>query len=325
MEKENAQCEAIRANFPFDFLQILDLFKILRKHYPDIIHTHGYKSTILGFFLAKLFKIHVIRTFHGWLPINNFKSKFYALTSLIVLKYFDRVIAVSDQIRQGLEKKNIPSNKLLLLRNVPTINNGSRVEYNKNELRDEIGIPHHSKLIGFIGRLEPIKGCSQLISSIPYIIDCHSNFYFIIVGDGSQREVLAQKVIDLQLEGRVYFYGYHSNVTKVFRSLDLFVLPSLNEGIPLALLESMSNGVLAIATNVGGVPEVIEDRINGILVPPNNPRALSKAILHSFKNEEEKNRMIYQAQNTVKIKFNVEKWIKTTEDIYNELLTSRKR
>lgn len=169
-----------------------------------------------------------------------------------------------------------------------------------------------------MGRLEPVKGCSQFIESIPEVIENYPDSYFVVVGDGTERKSLESIVKELGIENRVYFCGFRDDPINIFQSLDLYVLPSLNEGIPLAMLEAMSSEVPVVATSVGGIPEVIKDKVNGLLVPPENPRALAEGILESLGNPGETAKRVVEAKKTIINEYNMGKWIEKIQNFYLE-------
>jgi len=316
--KANCKMEAIRIRSSYDSSQIRDLYKLIRRYRPQIIHTHGYKTNIIGFLMAKIFRIPIVTTFHGWLHTRKIKTKIFDRLNLLMLRHFDLIITVSDQIRLELECMNIPSHKMVVLKNVPTIE--SIRNPSKRSFRDELGVSHNSKLVGFIGRLEPVKGCLQFIKAASEILHRDQDFTFIIVGDGSERPTLERHVLELGIERYILFLGFCSDPANVFRSLDLYVLPSLDEGLPLALLEAMLLGVPVIATAVGGVQEVIQDGVNGILVPANNTPAMVRAIEYSLNDKVATSQRVFKAKKTIEQKYDVSTWVKKIEEIYLRLL-----
>lgn len=299
-------------------MQILHIYRIVKKHHPDIIHTHGYKTNVLGFLVAKLFGIPIVTTVHGFYS-NKMKTEILLRLSLMLLRHFDRIIVVSDQIKAELERAQVSSKKMRLIKNVPFIETKENLA-SASTFREEFGIPFNAKLIGFVGRLEPVKDCSLFIKTIPRVIKSNPDSHFVVVGDGSERKSLESLVTELCIENRVSFCGFRDDTMNVFQSLDLYVLPSINEGIPLAMLEAMSHGVPVVATRVGGIPEVIKDKVNGILVPPKNIEALAESIVESLSNPNETAKRILEAKKTIINEYDMRKWIEKIQGIYLEMI-----
>lgn len=317
-KKLNLKVDPINCKNPYDLLQILHIYRIVKKHHPDIIHTHGYKTNILGFLVSKLFGIPIVVTVHGLYPIKT-KTNLRQRLSLMLLKHFDRIIAVSSQMNTVLKSKKVSSKKIINIRNVPPINVEEHSS-NIGTLREEIGIPSNLKVLGFVGRLEYIKGCDLLIQAVSKIHSTNLDFCLVVVGDGPERKSLDLLVRKLGLKKYVYFCGFRNDIKNVFQSLDLYVLPSFNEGIPLAMLEAMSHGVPVVATRVGGIPEVIKDKVNGILVPPRNPEALAEGIMEALSSPEETAKRVIEAKKTIQNEYSIEQWIKKIQNTYLEMV-----
>lgn len=316
-EKLDLPLELIRFKNAYDVRQILDTCRVVRKHHPHIIHTHGYKSNILGFFAAKLFRIPIMTTVHGLYQIGSKTSSAVQL-SLLLLRHFTLVIPVSDQIRAELRGLKVPVEKMVTTRNIPPLNieTYSQTAYT---FREEIDALPTSKIVGFVGRLEHVKGCDQLIRAVASIEKKNLDFCVVIVGDGPERTLLEALVEELDLRKKVHFCGFRYDPMRVFQSLDLLVLPSRNEGIPLAMLEAMSQGVPVVATRVGGIPEVIQDKVNGLLVEAANPRSLAEAIVECLSRPDETEKRVLEAKKTVTESYNLEAWIKKYQSVYDRV------
>lgn len=318
--KLNLPLEPIRLAKAYDLLQIVDLFKIIQKYRPHVIHSHGYKTNFLGFLVGKLFGIRTVATVHG-LYSDRLRAELFVRASFVLLRHFDVIITVSDKIGQLLENMKVHPRKMITIRNVPNIN-VERSSKTEVSFREEISLPPDSKIIGFVGRLEPIKGCCQFIKAAFQVARKNSNCSFVIIGEGSERTLLEGSVNARSLGNRIHFIGFREDVQDIFRALDLFVLPSLNEGIPLALLEAMYHGTPVIATSVGGVPEIIQDGVNGILVPPNDSNALAAAIIESLRDPDMTTRRVVEAKRTINREFNVGRWTRKIERVYINVVRS---
>ena len=147
------------------------------------------------------------------------------------------------------------------------------------QVRRALGIPADAPLLGTVSRLVPVKGLIHLVAAIPEILRRCPRAHLALAGDGEERELLAAQAAALSVADRVHFLGFRDDVPAVIGALDLFVLPSLNEGLGKVLVAAMALGVPIVATKVGGVPEVVEDGRQGLLVPPADPAALAKAAI----------------------------------------------
>jgi glycosyltransferase involved in cell wall biosynthesis len=148
----------------------------------------------------------------------------------------------------------------------------------RRAVRAECGIPADAPVIGVLARLSEQKGLTYLIAAAPAILAAHPETHVLLVGDGPLREDLAAQARALGVDQRVHFVGYRANTVDFLRAMDLFVLPSLYEGMPLSILEAMGAGLPVVATAVDGTPEAVVDGETGSLVPPADPMALAEAV-----------------------------------------------
>jgi glycosyltransferase involved in cell wall biosynthesis len=163
------------------------------------------------------------------------------------------------------------------------------------------------------------------LRAIPRVTKSDPDSFFVVVGDGPERKSLETLARELRIENRVHFCGFRDDPMSVFQSLDLYVLSSLSEGIPVAMLEAMASGVPVVATLVGGIPEVIKDKVNGLLVPSQNPDALADGILEALTHSSETAKRVLEAKKTMANEFNMGKWIETIQNIYSEMKTPTKK
>ncbi|GAB7026155.1 glycosyltransferase [Geotalea toluenoxydans] len=305
----------------FDFNQLHDIYAIIKKHKPDVIHTHGYKTNILAFLFARLFNIKAVSTVHGWLHAERFVTRFLQRVNFLCLRRFDRVIAVSDAVKTGLEKCGIPADKITVIKNIPSFSSCDSTA--GESVRDNLGIPPQVKVVGFIGRLEKVKGGAQFIQAALCALETRQDLFFIVIGEGSQKADLEEMVAKSGFGPHFHFSGFLSDPTKAFSALDLYVLSSLDEGIPLTLLEAMYFGVPVIATRVGGVPEVVSNGITGILLPPDDAPAMAAAISNTLTDHVKRDRMVSRAKKEIAMKYDVGTWIAKIESLYESGAQSR--
>ncbi len=242
------------------------LTRCLREHHVEVVHTHRYKESVLGTIAAKLAGVpHVIRTVHGMPePMRGWdrvKARAYGAVDRATLWWFaDLIIAVSKRMAETLKDSGYASMP------VTHIHNGVdpckvRATQTRDAVRRELGIDPRALLVGTAGRL-------------------------LIVGDGPLRHELLASAAHLRVEGACLLLGPRTDIYDLIAAMDIFVLPSLDEGIPMVVLEAMALGTPVVATAVGGVPEVIRHRETGLLVAPRDERALADACLELARNRD---------------------------------------
>jgi len=301
----------------FDPGQLFKLLRILRSFRPDVLHAHGYKTNLFAFILARCTEIPVVATVHGWLHSTKKLTRKIDTLNRRLLPYFDQVIAVSSQIEKELLRSGVPAKRLLQLNNVAAM---QRRGVNQQPLPERRNPSAASfKMVGFIGRLEPVKGGADFIAAAAEILASTSKVKFVIAGAGSKKQNLQAQVHELGLETQVEFLGFVEDPAALLQQLDVYVLPSLDEGVPLSLLEAMAAGVPVVASRVGGVPEVIEAGVNGLLVPPRRPDLLAEAIKSCLDNPLEAEQRAGRAKQTVARDFSLERWIGCLQALYQEL------
>ena len=260
------------------------LTRFFRDHEIDVVHTHRYKDSVLGTLAAKFAGVpHVVRTVHGlrepmtgW---DRLKFRLYeALDRMTLLCFADLVIAVSMRMADTLRASGYRPTSVTHIHN--GVDLGAIVPTRTTEaVRRELGIDPHALVIGAAGRLSPVKGHAGLLRAARLVLERRPDARFLIVGGGPMHAELLDQAAKLGIAGACVFSGPRHDVHDLIAAMDIFVLPSLAEGIPMALLEAMALGKPVAATAVGGVPEVIQDRVTGMLVPPDDERALADACL----------------------------------------------
>jgi len=253
---------------PFIFFKSLN---IIRKEKINILHCQGFLSGFLGFLLSKLTKIPYIITVQRIEEKNNFIKR-------IVYKNANCCIGASLAIKKYFEEMGC--------KNIEVIPNGVDVNrfriFDSNpEIREKLGIGNEFLIIT-VARLEKVKGIEYLIKAMKELKIKDSKL--LIIGEGSERKNLENLVRERGLENKVKFLGQIENekVPQYLAIGDCFVLPSLKEGFGIAILEAQAVGLPVIATNVGGIPDIIKDGKTGILVPARNPEAIAKAIFKIY-------------------------------------------
>lgn len=259
-----------------DYLALLRIIAHLRNRQPHVVHTHNTEAFIEAGFAAKVARVPgLVHTDHGrQFPVE----RRYMLAERVMANFANAVVAVSDDGREKLKTYvKIPERKLV------TINNGvdaSRLgqRCDKPALMARLDIPTGATLVGLGARFTKVKGIEFLIRSLPMILHRHSDVFLVLAGYGPGESGLRSEAESLGVAHRVRFAGKVRSMAEVLGCLDIFVLPSLSEGLPMAILEAMGAEVPIVASRVGGVPSALEDGQSALLVPAGEPDALAGAI-----------------------------------------------
>jgi glycosyltransferase involved in cell wall biosynthesis len=288
------------------------LANLFRERRIDVLHTHKYKGGVLGAIAAWWAGVpHLVRTMHG-LPEpmvgwNRVKSRIYhALDRAAIRCSADVIIAVSQRMAETLRASGLRPTMVTCIHNGVDLRQVRTVR-TRDEVRRELGIDADALLVGTAGRLSPVKGQAGLLRAAKSILEIREDVRFLIVGDGPLGGQLRSTAEELHVDQACHFLGPRSDVYDLMAAMDIFVLPSLNEGIPMALLEAMALGTPVVAAAVGGIPEVVQHRVNGLLVPAGDDRALADACLELANDPQLARALAVQAARTVAEDFSHER------------------
>jgi len=312
-----------------DSLAFLDLLRLIRRKRPHIVHTNSTKAGFLGRLAAKVAGVAVIIfTAHGFFLYEPFWTKttrlFYTFVERLGGILSDVVIAVSEADRQKIIRyKVVQPNRIVIIHNGLEIDALNKAFDTTIINQNNIELSDNDTIIGMVANFYPIKGLQFFIEAAEQVKHIFPEVKFIIVGDGEQRPELEKLRSALGLNSYVLFLGQRDDVPKILPLFDVFVLPSVKEGLPYALLEAMAAARPVVATTVGGVPEVVVDGQTGLLVPPGNPEALARAIIALLQDPERAHAMGQAGRKRVLEHFTVERMVAETERVYQELLARK--
>ena len=271
--------------------------KTIREHILaqqiDLVHTHDYKADLYGYLAARWARRPVFATCHLWFSAT-ISDRIYTGLDRFVLRYFDGVIGVSPPIGSTLQKAWVAQRKVAVIANGIDFSPFLSVEDASSDR--EFG---SDLTIGIVGRLVRQKGHPILFAAARGILEKFPGATFVVVGEGPDRKQLEAQAQELGIAGSVYFAGFRDDMPSVYAGLDLMVMPSLDEGLPMTLLEAMAAKRAVIASAVGAVPEVIEHGQNGLLVKPGNAGDLQQAILSLLQDASLRHRIAENARQSV--------------------------
>ena len=312
----------IHSEKAFDFSTWKSVKALMREKQIDLIHIHGTRATSNVYWAAKKLDLPTVYTIHGW----SFHDDQNALVKNAriffekwITKKTDCNISVSDS-NQETGFKHIPGFKSVVVHNgIDLIKFNPDCAKRKN-LRTELNIAQDAFVICFIGRMTAQKDPLTLIKAFKEINSEYSNAVLLMVGDGELKENAIALTRELGLEKSVIFQRSRIDVADILFSSDIFCLPSLWEGFPIALLEAMAMRKAVVATEVDGSVEIIQNKKNGILVKPQNIQMLANAIKELIQNNSLKEELSITAQQTILNDFDVKKMTKKIEDVYLNVL-----
>lgn len=298
----------------FDLNTIKTLREYLKYNKIDIIHSHGYKSNLYGYFSTIGLPVKRVATCHNWIG-DSLKMKIYAVLDKYFLKQFNYVVAVSDDVQGKIKAAGIQTLK------TKKIDNGIDIcAFKKNEslttLKNDIGIPEDSVVIGCVGRISEEKGHRFLLSVVADIVELYPKVHFVFVGDGVLRESLEKEYNS----SHIIFTGLREDVCDLYQCMDIFVLPSLTEGLPMVLLEAMASGLPVVATRVGAIPTVVQDGKSGLIVSTGNAIEIKQAILNILGDMAHSKKMGIKGREIIEKHYSSSKMAAEYINIYQNIL-----
>lgn len=312
---------AIPMSGPWDVRAQGRLTKLLRQERVGLLCVHGYKSCVMGWWAGMRCKIPVIAFSRGYTTENK-KVAFYEWLERKALRRMNGVICVSESQKAKLASYGLSPRMAWVVHNAVSVDTmpdtqDSRI---RRVVYDKFRIPQNSKLVVTAGRLSPEKGHRYLVEAIAQMREHIDGTCFTFCGDGPCQKDVERQAKELGIYEQCRFPGFRRDIQDVFRAMDLLVLPSLTEGLPNVVLEAFACKKAVVATDVGGLPEIVEDGINGFLVPSRRPDLLAKAIERCLSSTQMAGDMGQAGYNKVKSEFTFESQTQELEQIYHQML-----
>ena len=305
---------------------VKQLRNYFKQHNFDILHTHKYKDNILGTLSSVGRGIRRrVRTVHGFPePLVGFQSvkmNAYQIVDNWVNQWLvNRILAVSFDLKTHLIPR-FGVEKVTCIHNAIDIEQ-LRVTKRAVEMREELGLSGQEFLIGAMGRLTPVKGLESFLKAAHIIHHQKPHVKFIIAGDGPLKSALQKQAREYGLDEVVLFLGHRNDSYDILKLLDLFVLSSISEGIPMVLLEALALARPVVVTRVGGVPEVIEDGISGLLVGPGKEDELAQSCIALIDNYDFAQHLGVAGQKRVEERFSAKVMAEKVAEVYRTLVCS---
>ncbi|MDR1952834.1 MAG: glycosyltransferase family 4 protein [Elusimicrobiota bacterium] len=304
-----------------DIKTLIEIYSILKKEKPDIVHTHSSKAGILGRIAAKLAGVKmIVHTIHGY-GFNETQNRFVKYLFIFIERFCslfsDKLICVAkEDIKKGLRYKIAKKNLFTVIRA------GIDVKYYKNfkpsiDFRNLLADGKNDSIVATIGPFKPQKNLKDFIKAAAIVLDEIKNVRFIIVGDGEQRKEIEGLIKDLKIEKNISLLGWRKDIAGILYACDIFVMTSLWEGLPCAIVEAMCAQRPVVANAVDGVKEIVQDEKTGFLIEPYQYKKTAEKIIYLIKNENERIKMGAAGKESIGEEFDLNFVVKAHENLYN--------
>lgn len=304
LENSNVHATVIHKKFPFDVSFFYRLVRKLAKMKPDVVHCrNGIPAISYGVLATRFARIPVICSIHG--RTHYIRQNIKTWLWFRIMRLSQTIITVTEGIGEEVSRYgNIPRDKVKAIYNGIDLT-GQAPAPSRENLRKESGFSRDDFLIGTVGNLRAIKGQKYLVQAMPEILAKIGRAKVVLIGSGEEQENLQKLAAQLHISDKIKFLGYRENAGRLIGMFDVFVLPSLSEGFPNVLLEAIVAGVPVVATNAGGIPEIVRHGKEALLVNPADATGLAAAIIRLAENSALRETLSANALRRVKDQFDI--------------------
>ena len=314
----DAPLEGIEDRGPWDLRVVRRLLGICRRERVAIWHGHDYKSNAIGLLLRRFWPMALVSTVHGWVVRTERTPLYYAIDR-ICLRRYDRVITVSDDLMETCLVAGVKPERCQLIENAIDTQQWSR-QMTPEEAKRRLGFNPERLLVGAVGRLSTEKNFDGLIRAADRLWNDGLDFELLIVGEGVQRPALEALIGRLSRRDRVHLVGYRRDTPDLYQAMDAFVLSSIREGLPNVVLEAMAMETPVVATRVAGVPRLVEDGQEGLVVTPGDDSQLVEALGRMLRQPELRARLGLAAREKIERDYSFERRMEKMRRVYHEVL-----
>jgi glycosyltransferase involved in cell wall biosynthesis len=312
----------LRHNAPSIRSCIREIADELRQCRADVLCTNGYKPDVIGWWAARRVDIPVIAISHGWTAATP-KVRLNELIDRVVLRWMDAVVCVSAAQAARVRRALVPARKVVTIANAVSAEAFAPADPAYRTVLVKLFAKPPRAIVGAAGRFSPEKNFALFVDAAATVAAQRPDTGFVLFGDGPLRGVLEQQITRLGMSERFVLAGFRTDLGKLLPHLDLAVLSSITEGLPVILLEALAAGVPMVATAVGGVPEALEDGRSGYLVPPGDRAALARRILDALADDSVRRAMGRYAQQHVREHFSFEEQARRYRELFARVLGKR--
>ena len=302
----------------FDFSVVTKLCRLIKERNIHIIHTHGYKSDILGVLAAKRAGIKSVCTPHGFENAEDFKLKAFIWVGCQSFRFFDAVVPLSEQLIDQVKPYGINKTKLRYIQNGVDL---KEVEDARDQgVLRESDADRSEKIIGFVGQMISRKNIFDILDIFNELCSQRADLRLQLLGDGDQRQELEEYASKLEYHDKIEFVGFVNNRLDYLRSFDLFVMSSSLEGIPRCLMETLAMGIPVAAYNIPGIDQLIEHEQSGLCVPFGEKEALKNQWLRILDDKTLADRLVENGRKWVYEKFAASRMAREYTELFHQLV-----
>ena len=307
-----------------DLKTLFSLWRLLIREKPSMVHTHTSKGGILGRLAAKLAGVPVIiHTPHGHVFYGHFGplvSRLFLLTERLMARITDQMVALTQPEKNDYVALSVfGPEKVAKIHSGVDVDRFMNVQVNIAEKKKELGLNSKGLVVGTVGWLLPIKGPMHLLKAMSNVWESHLETSLIFIGKGDLEIGLKEEARRMGVSGKVVFLGWRDDIPEIMQTIDIFVLPSLNEGMGRVLVEAMAAGKPVVASRVGGILDLVKEGRNGFLVEPGDEKGFAIAIKKLLKDKKMRDEMGKRGREMAK-DFSVVKMVEKIDVLYERSL-----
>ena len=321
--KNQIETKVINSKRSWDIAFLIGLIRGCQQLKIDLIHSHLPGTNLYSCLAGAVAKIPVITTYHNEVFLPGRVNRYNTLKLFLVRRLATKIVMVADYL-----KSDFINNAKFSIEKLITIYNGIELAQNKLDFdiqakKREIGIEEDELIVGNVANLRPPKGHQYFVKAAEQIYNNRNRVKFLIVGEGKGKlkAEIEEQIIKSNLRDKVILMGFRDDVKELLHIMDVFVLSSISEGLPMAIVEAMAASKPVVATKVGGLPELIVPDFNGFLVSPGDPSALANKIMVLLNDKRLREQFGTRGKEIVENKFSLEKMIENYQNLYEELLS----
>ena len=289
------------------------LNRIARQEQPDLIHVHSRRGAdIWGALAAVRVRVPAIIT-------RRVDNPEIPVLARLKYRFYDRVITISEGIRNVLLQEGVPSGKIVCVHSAVDSDRYSKA-CDRSWFQREFGLDAGIKAVGMVAQFIDRKGHRYLFEAVPKILTRFPDTMFLLFGRGPRENELKKLASEQGISAHLRFAGFRDDLDRIFPCLDLLVHPALMEGLGVSLLQAAAAGVPMVATNVGGIPEIVRDGINGYLIEPADEQVLADRVIDILQNQETARRFAAESLRIIKSEFSIGSMVRGNLSVYKELI-----